>query len=119
MDASDAIKDLGESCSYSKVLFPSAFSDVLDGTQFLGNRIDVQLAKGGRKADRDDRRPRGDYGDRGGDRDYPSGPRNFDRGSSKYGPPRQTGFRAVVENLNGRTSWQVLYSFGLSDSLVF
>ncbi|KAJ3407984.1 serine arginine-rich splicing factor [Chytridiales sp. JEL 0842] len=59
--------------------------DKLDGTRFLGERIQVEPAKGGDRRDRD----------RGG--------RDRDSRSSRSGK-----YRITVDNLPGRTSWQSL-----------
>ena len=55
----------------------------------------------------------GRYGDRGGSSrsSYHSSSRGGDRAgmsySEKYGPPRNTEYRCIVENLSSRVSWQV------------
>ena len=62
----------------------------LDGKDLLGDRLRVEIARGGNRGGRD--------GDRGGDR-------FGDRGGRRPGP--RTNYRLVVDNLASRTSWQV------------
>jgi len=86
----------------------------LHGTDFLGDRVTVEVAKGtphGRDKDRwgggrSGRRSRSRSRDRrgGGGRDRPVW-------LDKYGPPTRTDYRVIVENLSSRVSWQDLKDF--------
>jgi len=91
----------------------------LHGTDFLGDRVTCELAKGtphGRDKDR-----WGSGGGRGGrrsrsrSRDRRGGGGGGDRGRpvwlDKYGPPTRTENRVIVENLSSRVSWQDLKDF--------
>jgi len=94
----------------------------LDGKDFRGSRIRVELARDRRDRDRDggDRRGGGRDGGRGGGRyDDRGGGRRDDRrggfndrrgggGGARGGNPpgRKTEFRCVVENISAATSWQ-------------
>jgi len=84
----------------------------LHGTDFLGERVTCELAKGtphGRDKDRwgsggrSGRRSRS----RSGDRKDGRRPVWLD----KYGPPTRTDYRVIVENLSSRVSWQDLKDF--------
>jgi len=99
----------------------------LDGKDFRGSRIRVELARDRRDRDRDggDRRGGGRDGGRGGGRyDDRGGGRRDDRrggfndrrgggGGGRGGNPpgRKTEFRCVVENISAATSWQVRTQF--------
>ena len=91
----------------------------LNGKEFMGERISVEIARGtphGR-----DRERWGSGGGGGGRRDRSRSPRGggrrgdrFSRDSrgrpvwlDKYGPPTRTDYRLTVENLSSRVSWQV------------
>merc|ERR1712142_1374421 len=88
----------------------------LHGTEFMGERVTVELARGtphGRDKDR--------WGSRGSRRDR-SRSRDRDRRGDrrdggrpiwldKYGPPTRTDYRVIVENLSSRVSWQDLKDF--------
>jgi len=99
----------------------------LDGKDFRGSRIRVELARDRRDRDRDggDRRGGGRDGGRGGGRyDDRGGGRRDDRrggfndrrgggGGARGGNPpgRKTEFRCVVENISAATSWQDLKDY--------
>jgi arginine/serine-rich splicing factor 4/5/6 len=74
----------------------------LNGRDLCGERIVVEMS----------RRPRFAGGDRGGDRGGGRGGPGGGRGpppprnNSRYGPPVQTRYRLLVENLSTRCSWQ-------------
>merc|ERR1719394_217096 len=84
----------------------------LHGTEFMGERVTVEHARGtphGRDKDR--------WGSRGSRRDR-SRSRDRDRRDGgrpiwldKYGPPTRTDYRVIVENLSSRVSWQDLKDF--------
>lgn len=96
----------------------------LNGRELNGDRVLVEFAKGPSRGARDVGRG-GGLG-RGPSRSGPPGrsqlrnTRGRDRGDShsgrgvgisyaeKYGPPRNTDFRVIVENLSSRVSWQDL-----------
>ncbi|KAH7725102.1 Sfrs5 protein [Aphelenchoides avenae] len=67
----------------------------LNGRDLCGERVVVELSRRG---------PRGGGG-YGGDRGGRGGPPQY---NSRYGPPVQTRYRLVVENLSTRCSWQDL-----------
>ena len=88
----------------------------LHGTDFLGDRVTCELAKGtphgrdkdrwgtGRSGRRSRSRSRDRRGGGGGDRGRPVW-------LDKYGPPTRTENRVIVENLSSRVSWQDLKDF--------
>jgi len=95
----------------------------LNGKEFMGERISVEIARGtphGR-----DRERWGSGGGGGGRRDRSRSPRGggrrgdrFSRDSrgrpvwlDKYGPPTRTDYRLTVENLSSRVSWQDLKDY--------
>lgn len=63
----------------------------LDGKKMLGERINIEFARGGRNR-------REDF-------------RNRDPGIRNYPRPRRTGYRIIVENLSQNVSWQDLKDF--------
>ncbi|DBA00711.1 TPA: hypothetical protein N0F65_001182, partial [Lagenidium giganteum] len=67
----------------------------MDGRDFLGGRIRVEIARGGSRRDRDDR-------GRGGDRGYERGGRN---------PPQRTDFRVRVTDLPRGCDWRDVKDF--------
>jgi len=85
----------------------------LHGTDFLGERVTCELAKGtphGRDKDR--------WGSGGGRSGRRSRSNSRDRKDGrrpvwldKYGPPTRTEYRVIVENLSSRVSWQDLKDF--------
>jgi len=106
----------------------------LNGKELMGERVHVEYARGPSRGGREGGRGggRGGFGSgSGGGRSYGSsrggggdrggsyyGGRNGDRGSglsysekSRYGPPRNTEYRVIVENLSSRVSWQDLKDF--------
>ena len=76
-----------------------------DGKDLLGERVLVELAKGGSSYGRRSSPPMS-ASFRSGYRGY-----YYSRGYAKYGPPVRTEFRVVVENLSSRVSWQDLKDF--------
>ncbi|XP_055631520.1 serine-arginine protein 55-like [Toxorhynchites rutilus septentrionalis] len=68
----------------------------LNGKDLLGGRVTVEHAKG---------KPRRGEGRRGGGRseDHRSG--------TRYGPPRRSKYRLIVENLSSKVSWQDLKDY--------
>ncbi len=78
----------------------------LNGKDFLGDRVTVEIARGtphGRDKDR--------WGTGGGRRGSPSrGSRDRPVWLDKYGPPTRTDYKVIVENLSSRVSWQVRMS---------
>ena len=76
-----------------------------DGKDLLGERVLVELAKGGSSYGRRSSPPVS-ASFRSGYRGY-----YYSRGYAKYGPPVRTEFRVVVENLSSRVSWQDLKDF--------
>ncbi|KAG5519445.1 hypothetical protein PMAC_002072 [Pneumocystis sp. 'macacae'] len=81
-DAKDAVQDLGR---IIKIVFYG--SEVLiDGKKILGDRINIEFARG-------ERDRRNDFRNRDPDVRYPR--------------PRRTGYRVIVENLSQNVSWQV------------
>ncbi|KAI1309117.1 Serine-arginine protein 55 [Halotydeus destructor] len=101
----------------------------LNGKELLGERVHVEFARGpargrdrgdrgysSRDGDRGGRGGRFGGGDRGSRGHNSSGGSGRDRGSGmsyseKYGPPRNTEYRVIVENLSSRVSWQDLKDF--------
>jgi len=94
----------------------------LNGKEFMGERVSVEIAKGtphGRDRDRwgtgpggsgrrsRSRSPRGRGRDRRDSRDGRGRPVWLD----KYGPPTRTDYRLTVENLSSRVSWQDLKDY--------
>ena len=77
----------------------------LNGKEIMGERVHVEFARG-------PSRGRGRFRPYGSSRSYYSSSRS-DRPSrgltyaEKYGPPRNTEYRVIVENLSSRVSWQV------------
>jgi arginine/serine-rich splicing factor 4/5/6 len=87
----------------------------LNGREMLGDRVKIELSRRGGRDDRD----RGGRG--GGDRyDRDRGRQNK---REKYGPPIQTRYRLLVDNLSTRCSWQVnkvlIFAFLGSLALLF
>jgi len=72
----------------------------LNGKELLGERVAVEPARGQARGGHRDRER---YDDRYGGR---RGGRYNDKSSSRYGPPKRTEYRLVVENLSSRVSWQ-------------
>ena len=90
----------------------------LHGTDFMGDRVTVEVAKGtphGRDKDRwgSGGGGRSGRGARSRGRDRRGGGRGGDRPVwlDKYGPPTRTDYRVIVENLSSRVSWQDLKDF--------
>ncbi|KAI6653175.1 Keratin 5-like protein [Oopsacas minuta] len=79
-----------------------------DGKDLLGERVLVELAKGGSSYGRRSSPPMSMSSSsfRSGYRGY-----YYSRGYAKYGPPVRTEYRVVVENLSSRVSWQDLKDF--------
>ena len=80
-----------------------------DGKELLGERVLVELAKGGSSYGRRSSPPM----NMGSSSSFRSGYRGYyySRGYAKYGPPVRTEYRVVVENLSSRVSWQDLKDF--------
>uniref|UniRef100_A0A0K2V2F3 Serinearginine protein 55like [Acyrthosiphon pisum] n=1 Tax=Lepeophtheirus salmonis TaxID=72036 RepID=A0A0K2V2F3_LEPSM len=76
----------------------------LNGCELNSERITVEHARGGRRAE-----GRSSGGSGGGGGGY-RGDRYRGRGGGrgKYGPPTRTNYRVIVENLSTRVSWQDL-----------
>lgn len=70
-----------------------------DGYKFDGQRLRVELARGGRRGGPDDRGRTGGGGGGGGGGGASGG---------GHGPPQRTDFKVIVENLPPNTSWQDL-----------
>ena len=83
----------------------------LHGTDFLGERVTCELAKGTPHGRDKDRWGGGRYGrrSRSRSRDRRDGRRPV--WLEKYGPPTRTDYRVIVDNLSSRVSWQDLKDF--------
>jgi len=88
----------------------------LNGKEFMGERVSVEIARGTPHGRDRDRWGTGSGGGGGGGgrrgRSPPRGSR-FSRDSrgrpvwlDKYGPPTRTDYRLIIENLSSRVSWQ-------------
>jgi len=81
----------------------------LNGKELMGERVHVEFARGTARG-RGRFRPYGVSSRRGYSSSYsssrgerPSGGFTY---AEKYGPPRNTEYRVIVENLSSRVSWQ-------------
>ena len=83
-----------------------------DGKELMGERVLVELAKGGSSYGRRASPPM-NMGSSSSSSSFRSGYRGYyySRGYAKYGPPVRTEYRVVVENLSSRVSWQDLKDF--------
>lgn len=89
----------------------------LNGTEFMGERVSVEIAKGtphGRDRDRwgtGSSSRRGSSPSRSRRRDDDDDDRRKPVWMEKYGPPTRTDFRLIIENLSSRVSWQDLKDY--------
>jgi len=88
----------------------------LNGKELMGERVHVEFARGpsrgrGRFRTYGDRGSSRGGGGGGGDRGGGYYSRDRPSGGLTYGPPRNTEYRVIVENLSSRVSWQDLKDF--------
>ncbi len=85
----------------------------MNGRDLMGDRVNVEIARGtphGRDREKWGTGSGGDRGRRGSPRRSGGGRGGRDRPVwlDKYGPPTRTDYRVIVENLSSRVSWQVM-----------
>ncbi|XP_027199249.2 serine and arginine rich splicing factor B52 [Dermatophagoides pteronyssinus] len=81
----------------------------LNGKDMLGERVNVEFARGNGRGRGGRFGGRSFYGSRFSSRNGGGGGSNYNE--NRYGPPRNTEYRVIVENLSSRVSWQDLKDF--------